>query len=63
MIFMTCARLFECRRLNKVVAIFIGAELTAEYCPDRDLVNDAIGAARELIEQMIEVFDSANFEL
>lgn len=48
----------ERRRLNKAVAVLVGAELTAEYCPERALVTDAVGVARELVETTIEALDS-----
>jgi hypothetical protein len=47
----------ERRRLNKAVAVLIGAELTAEYCPDLDLVTDAISVAGDLISQAVDALD------
>lgn len=47
----------ERRRLNKAVAILVGAELTAEYCPESSLVTDAVGVARDLVEAVIEALD------
>lgn len=47
----------ERRRLNKAVAILTGAELTAEYCPDMELVTDAISVASQLVTQAIAALD------
>lgn len=47
----------ERRRLNKAVSVLIGAELTAEYCPDLDLVTDAISVAGDLITRAIDALD------
>jgi hypothetical protein len=48
----------ERRRLNKASAVLIGAELTAEYCPERGLVTDAISVASDLITQAVEALDA-----
>lgn len=47
----------ERRRLNKAAAVLIGAELTAEYCPEMELVTDAIKVAGDLIAKSIEALD------
>ena len=48
------------RRLNKASAVLIGAELTAEYCPEMSIVSDAISAARELVDATVAALDAIN---
>jgi hypothetical protein len=47
----------ERRRLNKAVAVLVGAELTAEYCPDMSLVTDGISVACDLVTGAIDALD------
>jgi hypothetical protein len=47
----------ERRRLNKAIAVLIGAELSRDYYPDLELITDAISVARDLVTQAVDALD------